>query len=254
MKRIIISLCIMLISITVFAEKKEYENPMSTYHENYFIIGDEDDQTKFQVSVKYALLFPSKIGFYVGYTQRSLWKTYDKSSPFAETNYMPEMFYRFESKQNIFDWNLGIIDYIQVSPIFHKSNGRDGLDSRGINTYYGQIQVSYGEVYNIGINIKGFNYYTKSKKNSDIEDYQGYYEADVFFKLKSKSVQYLDKEEFHVKFGSGKDKGWVCGEMSFRILTTYVQPKLFIQVYHGYGEWIIDYNKKDTTIRAGLVF
>ena len=254
MKKTFISLCIILVSITVLAEQKEYENPMSTYHENYFIMGDENDQTKFQVSAKYALFYPSKVGLYAGYTQRSLWNTYDKSTPFAETNYMPEMFYRIENNNNLFDWNLVIIDYIQLSPIFHKSNGRDGLDSRGINTYYGQIQLSYGEVYNIGVNIKGFNYYTKSKKNSDIEDYQGYYEADVFFKLRSKNVQYLDKEELHVKFGSGKDKGWVCGEMSFRILTTYVQPKLFIQVYHGYGEWIIDYNKKDTTIRAGLVF
>lgn len=237
---------------------------MTIYKDNYFISGDDqEDQVKFQVSAKYSIFYPSKIGLYAGYTQISWWKIYEKSSPFYETNYMPELFLNFESGNNVFgDVEIPFIDFIQVSPIFHKSNGRDELDSRSINTYYGQIQFSYGDVYNFGFGLKGFNYYNKSKKNRDIEKYIGYYETDIFFKIKSKTVEFFDKEELHFKFG-GYDKsdfddkeyiGWYCIEVQFRIITSYVQPKLFIQYYNGYGEFLIDYNKKEDSFRIGLVF
>ena len=234
----------------IYAET--YIDPMSMYKENYFITGNKTDQTVWQVSAKYKLIH--KVDLYAGYTQKSFWATSEDSSPFKESNYQPEVFFKLDEQNNIFDSDLGIIDYIQISPAYHCSNGRDGQESRGINLYYGQIQLSYGEVYNFGVNIKGFNYYSKSRRNKDIADYKGYYEADVFFKLRSKDVQYLDKEELHVKFGSSKDKGWICGEFQTRIISTYIQPKLFIQVWHGYGEFLIDYNKKETSVRGGIIF
>lgn len=266
MKKLVL-LFILLSCVSSYA--KEYESPMSMYKDNYFISGDNQDQVKFQVSAKYALLYPTSIGLYVAYSQISSWHLYDKSAPFYDNNYMPEAFLMFESKNNIFDLDMKLLDYIQISPISHMSNGRDGSDSRGINTYYGQAQISYGDKYNFGLNLKVFNYYNKSGKNEDIEDYKGHYEADLFFKLRSKSVSFLDKEEFHIKFG-GYDKldydaykesgnrddikGYVIIEAQFRIITSYIQPKLFIQYFSGWGEYMIDYNKRDTAVRAGLVF
>jgi outer membrane phospholipase A len=239
------------------------------YKDNYFISGDEQDQIKFQVSAKYALLYPTKLGLYVAYSQTSSWHIYDKSGPFYDNNYQPEAFLLFESKNNIFNLDTGLLDYIQLSPIFHMSNGRDGAESRGINTYYGQVQISYGDKYNVGLNVKAFNYYNKSSKNEDIELYKSYYEACIFFKLRSTSVSYLDKEEISFKFGGydksdydayqiNKDfhdvKGYFIIEAQFRIITSYIQPKLFLQYYSGYGEFMIDYNKRDNAVRAGLVF
>ena len=254
MKKIIFITLLLLISNIGFSS--QYESPMSLYHDNYFVIGDENDQTKFQVSAKYALFYPSNVGLYVGYSQVCWWKTYESSSPFYETNYMPEIFARFTSGDNIFDnVKIPFIDYIQVSPIFHKSNGRDGEDSRGYNKYYGQIQLSAGEVYNIGTNLKVFGYSNQSGKNEDIEDYEGYYEADIFFKIKSKTVQYFDKEELHFKFGGNPlDKGWYRIEGQVRIFNSHIQPKLFVQYFKGYGEFLIDYNIKEESLRFGLTF
>lgn len=253
MKKFIIVVFIILIGSLLYA--KEYESPMSIYHDNYFVIGDEQDQTKFQISAKYALFYPSKIGIFAGYTQKSLWKTYESSSPFYETNYEPEVFYILESKNNIFnDFDFGLLDYFQVSPAYHCSNGKDGENSRGINLYYAQLQLSVGKHINFGNNIKVFNYYNKSSKNKDIADYKGYYENDVFLKIKSDNAFLLDKEELHIKFGGTKDKGWVCGEAQVRLITSYFQPKLFVQIFYGYGEFLINYNKKDTAIRAGITF
>lgn len=252
----LLTLIFISFSLLVYAEENKYQSPMTIYKNNFFISGNSTDQVKFQISAKYALLYPSSAGLFVGYTQLSKWNIYDKSSPFYDNNYMPEVFGQFESNNNFLDQDLGIIDYIQFSPIAHCSNGKDGDDSRSINTYYGQIQISYGDHYNIGTNLKVFGYYNKSVKNKDITKYKGYYESDVFFRIKSKTVEYLDKEELHLKFGANPfTNGWYCIEAQVRILTSKVQPKLFIQFYHGYSEFLIDYNKKtENALRAGLVF
>lgn len=257
MKKLFISIIIALMVYPLYAEKKGYQSPMSLYNDNYFITGDKnDEQVKFQFSAKYNLLYPFNTGIYFGYTQRSWWKIYDKSSPFVETNYMPEIFLRFEPGDNIAnDIKIPLIDYIQISPIFHKSNGQQGDTSRSINTYYGQIQMSYGEVVNVGFNAKYYKYYNVSRKNKDINDYNRNYEATVFLKLRSKNVLYFDKEELRVTFaGDPRDKGYYQIEGAFRILTSYIQPRIFFQYRNGYDEWLVNYNKKEEVCRLGFVF
>ena len=104
---------------------KEYESPMSMYKDNYFIAGGTDDQVKFQVSAKYNIFYPANIGVYVAYSQTSWWKLYDYSSPFYESNYMPEAFWEFTSGDNCFNnYKMPYVDYIRISPIYHRSNGR----------------------------------------------------------------------------------------------------------------------------------
>ena len=116
--------------------------------------------------------------------------------------------------------------------------------------------MSVGEVYNFGLVAKIFNYYNKSSKNRDIEKYQGYAEGELFFQLKSRTVEYFDKEKIYVKGGGSIEdrKGWIEGGIRVRCITTVFQPFLFVQVYHGYAEKLVDYNKKDTAIRAGITF
>jgi len=266
MKKFFSLIILILLAATLYAEEKSYESPMSLYKDNFFLAGDDEAQVKAQVSAKYNIFWPSSTGFYLGYTQTSKWICYDKRDTF-QTAYQPEVFYSFESGKNIFNnASIPFVDYIQVSPINHISNGTEGTDHRGMNIYYGQIQMSAGDVVNLGFNVKGFNYYSKSKRNIDIEDYKGHYEADVFIKLRSKNVFLLDKEELHFKFGGYEKspdaldaekstrKGWYAVEARFRILTSYVQPRFFIQYFKGYDEILIDYNKKTESFRAGIVF
>jgi len=112
MKKIFIFIFCLFCSIS-FAIAKEYEDPILLYKDNYFIFGDNDDQVKFQISLQYNLIYPSKLGFFAGYTQKSFWKMYNKSAPFYETNYEPEIFYRFTSGNNVFgNIIIPFIDYI----------------------------------------------------------------------------------------------------------------------------------------------
>jgi len=255
MKRLILVLLICLLGISAFAD---YQSPVTMHKANFFAIGEEEDaQAKWQLSMKFNLLYPFESGLYFAFTQLSYWRIYDKSSPFIDTNFNPEVFYKFESGRNIFgNAVIPLIDHVIVSPYEHRSNGKDGEDSRSEDKYYGEIQLSVGEVYNVGVRLRGFGYYDVSSKNEDINDYHRNYEAGVFFKVKSKTTQYLDKEEIRVNWGGDpRNKGYVQVEAVARILTTYVQPKLFFQYYYGYDEFMKYYNvKTDHTFRLGLSF
>ena len=238
-----------------FAHADEYLSPMTLYKDNYFTAGSMKDQLKFQISAKYNIFYPADTGLYFGYTQISWWKAYNDADTFS-SNYQPEGFYLVESKKNIFaDADLGIIDYIQVSPIQHSSTGVEGDDHRSINIFYGQIQLSAGEVFNFGTNLKAFGYYFRCDQNRDINDYRRNYEADFFFKLKSKSNWYVDKYELHFRCsGNPFGKGYYMAEAIAQIFTSKVQPKLFVQFSDGYGVNMVKYNRKVQELRAGILF
>jgi outer membrane phospholipase A len=256
MRKLFIVLCI-LFPLLISAKEKQYESPMTIYKDNYFLAGDMDNQVKIQLSAKYNLFYKNDLntGLYLGYTQLSNWICYEKRDTFI-TMYSPEVFYKFESANNIFnDAVIPFVDYVQVSPINHSSTGQEGDNHRGMNTYYGQMQLSIGDVFNFGLNGKYFRYYSMSNYNKDINDYKKNYEASVFIKVRSKTVDLFDKEEVHFKFGGNpRGKGFYCIQGQFRILTSAIQPKFMIEYYKGYDEFMMRYNTKTKSIRIGLVF
>ena len=252
MKKILILMLLLCFCAPLFAE--EYQSPISQNRDNYIIAGNEEDQTKFQLSLKADLLYPFNTGLYFGYTQTTWWKVYNGADTMS-ANYQPEIFYRLESKNNIFgDANLRAVDFIQIGPYNHCSTGVEGEDHRAINIYYGQIQMSTGGRLAAGFNIKGFGYYDKSKKNKDIEKYKGYYENDVFLKLRSATIDDMTLAELHFKHGGTINKAWLCVEAQTILFSAKFQPRLFVQYYYGYGENIVYYNKKEHSFYGGLLF
>ena len=249
MKKLLCLIVFLLCLTPLFSS--EYQSPLSMNRDNYFVAGNDEDQTKFQISIKGDLLFGT--GVYFGYTQTTWWQVYDGADTMSG-NYQPEVFYRIDSKTNLFNIDLKAIDFIQVSPFNHCSTGVEGADHRSINIYYGQMQVSSGGRVSIGDNIKVFGYYTQDEQNEDIEDYKGYYENDVFLKLNSATVEGMSLAELHFKHGGTLSKGWLCVEARVTLFTNDVQPKLFVQYFYGYGENIVYYNVKDKSIYAGLIF
>lgn len=251
--RYLIAIC--LIFFSGYLSAKEYEAPIKAYRDNYFISGSDD--VKFQFSIEGNFFYPSKTGINFGYTQIAFWDIYDTSSPFREFNHSPEIFYRFESGNNIFkNFSIPFIDYIQLSPIYHKSNGLDGSKSRSINYYYAEVKASVGQVYNFGVIGRGWNYIGDISDNPDYKDYRGYAEGELFFQLKSRSTLYFDKEKIYVKGGGNilTEKGWLEAGAKIRIITTRFQPFLYFQVWHGYAEGMIDYKERETVYRIGMTF
>ncbi|HSV98116.1 MAG TPA: phospholipase A [Spirochaetota bacterium] len=224
-------------------------SPLSVYKWNYLIFGNSDDQVKAQLSLKYEFIRES--GIFLGYSQSMFWMLYEKSSPFSEINFNPEVFWNYGDK----------IDFLQLGFYEHKSNGKDGLSSRAWDRSYAQFQTSTGRSFNAGIDIKVFYYLRKAEENRDIDDYTGYYEAKIFFRFMKPGPDSITfNEELYFRGGTGKGnygfdckKGWIEAGVKLRVPIQSIQPHFFIQGFYGYGESMVVYNKKDFAVRAGFV-
>ena len=248
MKKFIFTLLITLFLFPVFAKQSD----LQYYKPIYIIGGNADDQVKIQLSFKYSLFdFNKQNSLYFAYSQYMFWDLYKASSPFREINYNPEIFYQITTP-------ISHIDFIQVSPFEHISNGRDKEESRGVNNLYSEIQTSTQTKINIGLCAKIFYSYMRSSKNEDIQRFSGNNSIKLFIQLLGdKKEFYTDKEELYFKISSfAWNKISLCNYevgLKFRIISDVIAPYFFINFYKGYAESLIDYNKKDTAIRAGIL-
>ena len=224
-------------------------SPFSLHKMNYIVFGNPDDQVKAQFGFKYEVFKESEL--FLAYSQSIFWDLYSTSSPILEVNLSPELF-----------WNYGDnAHYVRLGFYEHKSNGRDGPTSRAWDRSYVQFQTSFGDSVNVGANVKGFYMWKIADENHDIEDYTGYYEAEIFLRfLKPGPLRLTDKEEIYIRGGTGKGnygfdytKGWLEAGVKFRMVFKTIQPDLFIQLFYGYGESLVAYNKEDFTVRAGFI-
>lgn len=259
LKRFVLLLALTLLAGISFAFSLENNSPISAYNPSYFIIGP--DLAKIQISFKYDIFYPWNLGLFIGYSQKMFWEIYKLSDPFSDIDFNPELFFKFESKNNFLNnADLGFIDYFQLGLFEHKSNGEDGTNSRGYDRSYVQIQVSWGDFLNIGANIKYFYIYpSQIADNPSIQNYIGSFEWKVFLKLKGKPEK-VDYEELYAAFGTGGgmngfdfSKGWQ--EYGFMVRTLFSRIRPYIQVWHGYGESLLDYNRDaGWEYRIGLIF
>lgn len=248
-------------------EEKISTPPLTLYKPMYIVFGNMNDQVKGQFSFKYDILsgIVDYSGLYGGYTQTMAWDLYEKSSPFIDVNFNPELFWKIDSKKNVFsNFDFKIVDYFQLGLCEHKSNGKNELTSRSWERSYAQVQLSYGATFNFGLNYKYFAMYTKNldETNSDVQDYIGSWEAMLFIKYKAFDGK-IGKGELYAKVGPGGGingynfkKGW----QEYGIIFPSFLPNVraYIQIFHGYGEFLFDYNVKNdtrhgTAIRIGLI-
>lgn len=235
-------------------------SPVSAYNPVYFIAGDYQSEVKVQMSFKYSIFHPWKVGLYAGYNQLMFWDLYKNSNPFRQIDFNPELFWRFDSKNNFLgDVDLVFVDYFQLGLFDHKSNGDAGVDSRGFDRCYAQIQCSFGSFLNAGFNFKYFYIFPgRATENPDIQDYIGSFETKFFIKLKGEEDN-VDYEELYASFGAGGginggdiSKGWQEYGLKIRPVLSRVRP--YIQYWTGYAESMLTYNKRSSALRIGLIF
>ncbi len=237
--------------------------PISAYKPVYFVAGDYQDQVKMQVSLKYDVFYPNKIGLYVGYTQLMFWKLYDASSPFSQIDFMPDFFWRFESGHNFLDdLSIPFVDYFQTG-YEHRSNGEKGMLDRGMDRLYVEAQLRAGNHIQVGIWAKYFYIFSTSTLNSDISTYIGSFEGKVFVRMYDE-YKHLNQEEVYLRFGPGGGEngtdfmnGWA--EFGFKSRAFFSRIRPYVQIYSGYCESILDYNKRkensllNTSVRVGII-
>ncbi len=225
------------------------------YYPNYFIPimydrTSKNDrkrfETKFQISFMKPLLsnmLHLNETLFLGYTQKSFWQIFQKSAPFRETNYEPEIFVLFPLKKNILSINA-----FRVS-INHQSNGQKGEFSRSWNRIYAETifqikeAIFYFKVwYRIPEN-------EKNDDNPDIEKYLGYGELRCSYPFKKHLINLI----FRNNLRSSQNKGSIEIDWSFPI-KSFKNTFGYIQFFNGYGESLIDYNKNVNKIGIGFSY
>ncbi|MCF6173768.1 MAG: phospholipase A [Campylobacteraceae bacterium] len=219
----------------------------ATIHE-----GRKKTETKFQVSFKKSLaenLFGMQNKLFLGYSQTSWWQTSAKSSPFRETNYEPELFMLFPyvKKQSVLKaYKIGIL---------HQSNGQGGSLSRSWNRIYaeGIFQKNGFFIipriwYRIPEHKKTNISDTSGDDNPDIYKYLGYGNLKILYPYKKYLFSILLRDNFRFK---GDNKGAVQFDWTFPL--PWVSDLFgYLQIFSGYGESLIDYNKRNDKIGLGF--
>lgn len=188
--------------------------------------------------------------FYFGYSQRSFWQLYDseRSRPFRETDYNPELFYRWTPDPE--KWNYWGAD----AGIEHESNGQEVPDSRSWNRLYiapfrakGKSLIYVKAWYRLPENDKKTPDDPKGDDNPDISDHYGYGEIHYQHQLGK-------RQALHTMVRLNPETGHGALNINYTIPSR--DGSVFYQAYlwHGYGESLLDYNDSVTRIGLGVAF
>tara|TARA_R100001039_G_C1852886_1_gene113930 strand:- start:3087 stop:4049 length:963 start_codon:yes stop_codon:yes gene_type:complete len=229
------------------------------YKDNYIVFGrartadgsppfsGEQLDTKFELGLTFNLFqeitnltFMSPLAF--GYSQRSWWDISEDSQPFAEHNYNPEVFWRFDQPSRPLAGKFPFIDIIGIE---HQSNGLPGAGSRSWDRAY--VQREFDLLPSLSVDVKLWNVLGAEDTNSDIKDYLG--SGEVTFKFSPN-----DRTQLRLKLLKGDAVEKYSYQLDISYRRPWVNSAFFISYYEGYGEALISYNQKTRSLRAGLYF
>ncbi|MFA5940975.1 MAG: phospholipase A [Sinimarinibacterium sp.] len=226
-----------------------------SFHEPMFLMPitwsqDYDKETTevlFQISLKQRL-FNRNVFF--GYTQRSFWQLYNgnDSRPFRETNFNPELFYRWKP-----EWARapGLGFDIGVD---HESNGNRLPASRSWNRIIGAV---YYETADLLTHLRAWYRIPEEEgrdandpqrdDNPDITDYYGYGELRLQAKLAGDARHQLS---LMLRGNVVTGKGAIEAVYSMPA-SDYAYWNIY--VWNGYGEGLADYNRSITRVGVGYM-
>lgn len=205
----------------------------------------DSTEAKFQLSMKTKLrdnLFGDNGDLWLGYTQKSYWQVYnDKDSrPFRTINYEPEMSLIFRTNYELLglNWRLFGITFN------HESNGSAIPYSRNWN----RVMMNFGfERENFVLTVRPWVRVLKKDNvkddNPDITNYLGHGDMTAYYKWGKQSFSLMGRHNVSTGYGAAQFS-W-----DFPLRNNL---NGYLQVFHGYGENLIDYNHKATYVGLGI--
>lgn len=223
---------------------------LSRHQPIYFAMGKPN--TKVQISMKYKV-FGQSFPLYLAYSQFMFWDIFSSSSPFRDINYNPEIFYRLPITKNK---HLSSIDFGFYE---HKSNGKPGVDSRAYDSSYIRFNLKFiFEKFNLRWNVKLFALYNLDSTNRNIGEYSGVWHSQLAVTDFLKETFKVSEIYFNLFCGGKTSFDIYKGGQEIGIILnpnlTEFNPGIIIQIYNGHNESQLDYNKKYTAYRFGLIF
>jgi len=193
-----------------------------------------------------------KDSLWVGYTQQSYWQLFspDISRPFRATDHEPEVMYVYPTDVRLpLGWRLR---YSGIG-LAHQSNGQSLPLSRSWNRYYLMAGMELGQKWTVQARVwQRINEGSRKDDNPDITDYIGRGELQTTWNVNPENTLALilrHSLKSHTR-GSARlewlqtlGQGFGGGKSNLRLHT---------QLFTGYGDSLIDYNRKRTVLSLGL--
>ena len=217
----------------------------ATYSEQYH---GRKTEVLFDISLKQQLF---GIPLYFGYTQKSFFDAYDAqdSKPFRESDYNPELFYRYIPADCVRWFHLGVDAGIE-----HESNGQGLPGSRSWNRLYvapfqrsGEHVVYWKWWWRIPEDKSLPRTDPNRDDNPDITSYYGYSELHY-------EQQFWGKQMAHLMVRYNPVTGRGAASLQYSFPDSASNPTFFwlIYLWQGYGESLIDYNNSITRVGVGV--
>ena len=218
----------------------------------------DDGEIKFQLSLRGEFLSPAqfehfgagRFRLWFAYTQQSNWQAFntEQSRPFRDTNYEPEAILTYDMREErLKDAPVSLRPALLNLGLTHQSNGRSEPLSRTWWRLYlqGGWQTQWGSLLARGWHT--FHDEGWESDNPDINDYVG--RADVVFRSKEGGWYVLMRSNLR---RPSEHRGFV--QIDWRAPWSPFNVPLHLQFTHGYGESLLDYNHKQTTLGFGMSF
>lgn len=206
-------------------------------------------EVKFQISFKTKIwpeLGTRRGDLWLAYTQQSYWQAYnsEESAPFRETNYEPELIYSYRTNYNLF----GLHGRLFTVGVNHMSNGRSDPQSRSWNRMTAGVLFDEGKW---ALRARGWWRLPESEGDDDnpnISDYYG--RAQVWAHLKDGDQTYSVMLRSNLGIGGEPVRGALQLDYTFPF---WGGMKGYIQLFHGYGDGLINYDNITTRASAGIM-
>ena len=199
-----------------------------------------ESEIEFQISFKQQIL---RMPLYFAYTQKSFWQAYNaaNSSPFRETNYNPEIFYRFAPGTLPFkSWGMD-------AGAEHESNGQSGTISRSWNRVY------LAPYFPTDSSLWYWKFWLRipepasTDDNPDITDYTGW--SELHYRHRFRNGEFI-----HVMLRGNPATGKGAVSVNYSFGGSPDSYHYVIHLFSGYDESLIDYNRSNTRIGFGVIF
>ncbi|MBI1396293.1 MAG: phospholipase [Betaproteobacteria bacterium] len=203
------------------------------------------NEAKFQISIKTRILqglLDDRLDVWLGYTQQAHWQVYSNSAPFREVNFEPEIMalWRVNRELSWMTWrfvNFGLV---------HQSNGKGGPLSRSWNRVYAQFGFERGDRY--GLLVRPWwriPEAASTDNNPDMSSYYGRMDVTGLVRLEDNAFEVVLRNNLSVR----DNRGAITLSWFFPM---YKGLKGYLQLFNGYGESLIDYNRSQTTLGLGF--
>ncbi len=209
-------------------------------------------EAKIQISLRSKIvedfLLPNA-DLWFAYTQRSLWQVWDHddSAPFRSTDYQPEAIYVIPVPQRLAELSNGWHWRMVQLGLAHQSNGQSNPLSRSWNRIYAGTGFERGD---IALQLR-LNHRLRESGNNDNPDlthYIGNTEVLASWLPGQATTSLLWRT--HPGYLS---RGSLQLDLTYPVYSSQPEGlRWYVQLFTGYGETLLDYNHRQSSIGFGL--